>query len=98
MAAAGDDHRHAPGDGAHPRESLARRLHDGLPRHVHVDRLLLGSACHGLGGERLVGRLVWHERRRDQVQTFATKPGTYQLKVTPGGDEARWSMQVQDDY
>jgi serine/threonine protein kinase len=33
-----------------------------------------------------------------QVQTFATKPGTYQVKVTPGGDEARWSMQVQDDY
>jgi eukaryotic-like serine/threonine-protein kinase len=33
-----------------------------------------------------------------QVQTFATKPGTYQLRVTPGGDEARWSMQVQDDY
>ncbi|HEY5246416.1 MAG TPA: PASTA domain-containing protein, partial [Acidimicrobiales bacterium] len=33
-----------------------------------------------------------------QVQTFSTKPGTYQVKVTPGGDEARWSMQVQDDY
>jgi serine/threonine protein kinase len=33
-----------------------------------------------------------------QVQTFATKPGTYQVKVTPGGDEARWSMQVEDDY
>jgi hypothetical protein len=35
---------------------------------------------------------------RTQVQTFSTKPGTYQVKVTPGGDEARWSMQVQDDY
>jgi serine/threonine protein kinase len=33
-----------------------------------------------------------------QIQTFSTKPGTYQVKVTPGGDEARWSMQVQDDY
>jgi hypothetical protein len=33
-----------------------------------------------------------------QVQTFSTKPGTYQVKVTPGGDEARWSMQIQDDY
>jgi serine/threonine-protein kinase len=33
-----------------------------------------------------------------QVQTFSTRPGTYQVKVTPGGDEARWSMQVQDDY
>ena len=33
-----------------------------------------------------------------QVQTLATKPGTYQVRVTPGGDEARWSMQVQDDY
>jgi hypothetical protein len=33
-----------------------------------------------------------------QVQTFATKPGTYRLRVTPGGDEARWSMQVEDDY
>ena len=33
-----------------------------------------------------------------QVQTFSTKPGTYQVKVTPGGDEARWSIQVQEDY
>jgi hypothetical protein len=33
-----------------------------------------------------------------QIQTFATRPGTYQVKVTPGGDQARWSMQVQDDY
>jgi hypothetical protein len=33
-----------------------------------------------------------------QIQTFSTRPGTYQVKVTPGGDEARWSMQVQDDY
>jgi hypothetical protein len=33
-----------------------------------------------------------------QVQTFSTGPGTYQVKVTPGGDEARWSMQVEDDY
>jgi hypothetical protein len=33
-----------------------------------------------------------------QTETFATKPGAYEIKVTPGGDEARWSMQVQDDY
>jgi serine/threonine protein kinase len=33
-----------------------------------------------------------------QVQTFSSKPGTYQVKVTPGGDQARWSMQVEDNY
>jgi eukaryotic-like serine/threonine-protein kinase len=33
-----------------------------------------------------------------QIHTFAIKPGTYQVKVMAGGDEARWSMQVQDDY
>ncbi len=33
-----------------------------------------------------------------QTQTFSTNPGTYQVKVTPGGDEARWSMQVEDYY
>ena len=33
-----------------------------------------------------------------QVRTFATGPGTYEIKVTPGGDDARWSARVQDDY
>jgi hypothetical protein len=33
-----------------------------------------------------------------RTQTFTTGPGTYTLRVTPGGDEARWSMQIQDDY
>jgi serine/threonine protein kinase len=33
-----------------------------------------------------------------QTETFSTRPGTYQVKVTPGGDQARWSMQVEDYY
>ena len=33
-----------------------------------------------------------------QTETFSTGGGTYQVKVTPGGDEARWSMQVEDYY
>jgi hypothetical protein len=34
----------------------------------------------------------------NQAQTFNTGPGTYQLQVTPGGDHAGWSVQVQDYY
>jgi PASTA domain-containing protein len=33
-----------------------------------------------------------------QVQTFSTRPGTYEVRVTPGGDDAGWSLQIQDDY
>ncbi|MGI8713953.1 MAG: PASTA domain-containing protein, partial [Solirubrobacteraceae bacterium] len=33
-----------------------------------------------------------------KTQTFKGKPGTYQLQVTPGGDEARWSLQIEDYY
>ncbi len=33
-----------------------------------------------------------------RTQTFTTGPGTYTLRITPGGDEARWSMQIEDDY
>ena len=31
-----------------------------------------------------------------QTETFSTGPGTYEVRVTPGGDQARWSMQIQD--
>ncbi|MGA2012319.1 MAG: PASTA domain-containing protein, partial [Solirubrobacteraceae bacterium] len=34
----------------------------------------------------------------DQIRTFATGPGLYQIDVTPGGDDADWSVEVQDDY
>jgi hypothetical protein len=34
----------------------------------------------------------------DQSQTFDTGPGTYQVNVAPGGDAARWFVQVQDWY
>jgi PASTA domain-containing protein len=34
----------------------------------------------------------------DRTQTFVTGAGTYTVKVTPGGDQARWSMHVEDDY
>jgi serine/threonine-protein kinase len=33
-----------------------------------------------------------------QSQVFDTGPGTYQASVTPGGDSARWSVEVQDWY
>jgi eukaryotic-like serine/threonine-protein kinase len=33
-----------------------------------------------------------------QIWTFRTGPGTYQVRVSPGSDSARWSVQVQDYY
>jgi eukaryotic-like serine/threonine-protein kinase len=33
-----------------------------------------------------------------QVQGFHTGAGTYEIQVTPGGDDAGWSLQVQDLY
>jgi eukaryotic-like serine/threonine-protein kinase len=33
-----------------------------------------------------------------QVRSFATGPGTYEIRITPGGDDARWSARVQDDF
>ena len=33
-----------------------------------------------------------------QVQSFATGAGTYEVRVTPGGDDAGWSIEVQDYY
>ncbi|MGZ4243907.1 MAG: protein kinase domain-containing protein [Solirubrobacteraceae bacterium] len=33
-----------------------------------------------------------------QVQSFNTGPGTYTVQVTPGGDDAGWSLEVQDNY
>ncbi len=33
-----------------------------------------------------------------QTQVFDTGPGTYELSVAPGGDSARWSLNVQDWY
>jgi eukaryotic-like serine/threonine-protein kinase len=33
-----------------------------------------------------------------QVQGFTTGPGAYDIQVTPGGDDAGWSVQVQDNY
>jgi eukaryotic-like serine/threonine-protein kinase len=33
-----------------------------------------------------------------QVQGFATGAGSYEVQVTPGGDDAGWSLQIQDDY
>ncbi|MBV9817137.1 MAG: protein kinase [Solirubrobacterales bacterium] len=33
-----------------------------------------------------------------RVRTLHMGPGTYALRVRPGGDDARWSLQVQDDY
>jgi hypothetical protein len=32
------------------------------------------------------------------VQSFATGSGTYEVQVTPGGDDAGWSLEVQDNY
>jgi eukaryotic-like serine/threonine-protein kinase len=33
-----------------------------------------------------------------QIQSFDTGAGTYEIQVTPGGDDAGWSLQVQDLY
>jgi hypothetical protein len=33
-----------------------------------------------------------------QVQNFSTGAGTYDVRVTPGADDAGWSLQVQDSY
>jgi hypothetical protein len=33
-----------------------------------------------------------------QVQSVATGAGTYDVRVTPGGDDAAWSVEVQDNY
>ncbi len=33
-----------------------------------------------------------------QVQSLASGAGTYEIQVTPGGDDAGWSLQVQDLY
>jgi hypothetical protein len=32
------------------------------------------------------------------TQTLATGPGSYEIQVTPGGDNANWSVQVQDNF
>jgi eukaryotic-like serine/threonine-protein kinase len=34
----------------------------------------------------------------NQEQIFSTGPGSYEIQVTPGGDDAGWSAQVQDRY
>jgi hypothetical protein len=34
----------------------------------------------------------------NQTQSFASGAGTYEVQVTPGGDDAGWSVQVQDYY
>jgi hypothetical protein len=33
-----------------------------------------------------------------QTQTFATGPGAFDLRVTPGGDAASWSIAIEDYY
>jgi hypothetical protein len=32
------------------------------------------------------------------VQTFSSGAGSYEIQVTPGDDDAGWSVQVQDLY
>ena len=33
-----------------------------------------------------------------ELRAFSTGPGTYEVRVTPGGDNADWSVQVDDYY
>jgi eukaryotic-like serine/threonine-protein kinase len=35
---------------------------------------------------------------QNQVRQFQSAPGLYQITVTPGGDTAGWSAEVDDDY
>jgi PASTA domain len=34
----------------------------------------------------------------DQIRTFHSGPGIYQVKIAPGDDSARWSAEIQDYY
>jgi hypothetical protein len=34
----------------------------------------------------------------DQIRTFHSRPGIYQVKITPGDDSSHWSAQIQDYY
>ena len=33
-----------------------------------------------------------------ETRTFRSGPGTYQIRVTPGSDNARWSIEIEDYY
>ncbi len=47
-----------------------------------------GQTVHGLGLLNGTG----------QTQTFAGAPGSYEIRVTPGGDSANWSIEIEDYY
>jgi hypothetical protein len=33
-----------------------------------------------------------------QTRVFSSGPGVYRISLIPGSDNARWSIQVEDDY
>ncbi len=47
-----------------------------------------GQTVHGFGLQDGTG----------QAQTFSTGPGSYEIRVTPGGDAANWSIEIDDYY
>jgi hypothetical protein len=34
----------------------------------------------------------------DQLHSFHSGPGVYQVTITPGDDSANWSVQIEDYY
>ena len=56
--------------------------------NAHIANLSGGDDPHGFG----------LEEGPDHIWTFDSGPGTYQVTITPGSDNARWSAQIQDYY
>ena len=56
--------------------------------NAHIANLSGGDDPHGFG----------LEEGTNHIWTFDSGPGTYQVTITPGSDNARWSAQIQDYY
>jgi hypothetical protein len=56
--------------------------------NAHIANLSGGDDPHGFSLDAGTNR-IW---------TFDSGPGTYQVTITPGSDNAHWSAQIQDYY
>jgi hypothetical protein len=55
---------------------------------AHIANLSGGPDPHGFG----------LSEGDNQIWTFASSPGVYQLSITPGSDHAQWSARVENYY